>query len=79
MACDWLFIDGSSLIFRAFYGVPRSVTSPDGKLINAGRGFLETLTRLLGTRDPRQLGALVRAAEGACDGDAASGEVATAA
>jgi 5'-3' exonuclease len=55
MACDWLFIDGSSLIFRAFYGVPKSVKSPDGKLINAGRGFLETLTRLLGTRDPRHL------------------------
>lgn len=55
MACDWLFIDGSSLIFRAFYGVPKSVKSPDGRLINAGRGFLETLTRLLGTRDPRHI------------------------
>jgi 5'-3' exonuclease len=55
MSCDWLFVDGSSLIFRAFYGVPKSVRSPDGKLINAGRGFLETLTRLLGTREPRHL------------------------
>jgi 5'-3' exonuclease len=52
MSCDWLFVDGSSLIFRAFYGVPKTVRSPDGKLINAARGFLETLTRLLGTRDP---------------------------
>jgi 5'-3' exonuclease len=52
MSCDWLFVDGSSLIFRAFYGVPKTVRSPDGRLINAARGFLETLTRLLGTRHP---------------------------
>ena len=50
MSCDWLFVDGSSLIFRAFYGVPKTVRSPDGTLINAGRGFLETLTRLVGTQ-----------------------------
>ncbi len=55
MSCDWLFVDGSSLIFRAFYGVPKTVTSPDGRLINAARGFLETLTRLLGTRQPHHL------------------------
>ena len=55
MSCDWLFVDGSSLIFRAFYGVPKTVRSPDGKLINAARGFLETLTRLLGTRHPHHL------------------------
>ena len=50
-----MFIDGSSLIFRAYYGVPRSVRSPDGRTVNAVRGFLETLTRMLGTRDPRHL------------------------
>jgi len=55
MSCDWLFIDGSSLIFRAYYGVPKSVRSPDGRTVNAVRGFLETLTRMLGMRDPRHL------------------------
>ncbi len=55
MSCDWLFVDGSSLIFRAFYGVPKTVRSPDGKLVNAARGFLETLTRLAGTRQPRHI------------------------
>jgi 5'-3' exonuclease len=55
MSCDWLFVDGSSLIFRAFYGVPKTVRSPDGRLINAGRGFLETLTRLIGTREPHHI------------------------
>ena len=55
MSCDWLFVDGSSLIFRAFYGVPKTVRSPDGRLVNAARGFLETLTRLAGTRQPRHI------------------------
>jgi 5'-3' exonuclease len=52
MSCDWLFVDGSSLIFRAFHGVPSSVRAPDGRQINAVRGFLETLTRLIVTRRP---------------------------
>ena len=55
MSCDWLLVDGSSLIFRAYYGVPKSVRSPDGREVNAARGFLETLTRLLGMRDPRHI------------------------
>ncbi len=55
MSCDWLFVDGSSLIFRAFHGVPRSVRSPDGRPVNAVRGFLDTLGRLVNTRQPRHL------------------------
>jgi 5'-3' exonuclease len=55
MPCDWLFIDGSSLIFRAFHGVPRSVRSPDGRPVNAVRGFMDTLARLVGSRHPRRL------------------------
>jgi hypothetical protein len=37
---DWLLVDGSSLIFRAFYGVPATFRSPDGKPVNAVRGFM---------------------------------------
>ena len=55
MACDWLLVDGSSLIFRAFHGVPTSVRSPAGKPINGVRGSLDALTRLLSTRKPRRL------------------------
>ncbi|MEO8899379.1 MAG: flap endonuclease [Candidatus Dormibacter sp.] len=55
MSCDWLFVDGSSLIFRAFHGVPSTVRSPDGRQINAVRGFLETLTRLTTNRRPAGL------------------------
>jgi 5'-3' exonuclease len=56
MPCDWMFIDGSSIIFRAFYGVPRSVRSPDGRPVNAVKGFMDTLARLVSTRHPRRLG-----------------------
>ncbi len=55
MACDWLLVDGSSLIFRAYYGVPASVRAPDGLQVNAIQGFLERLARLIVQRRPRQL------------------------
>ena len=52
---DWLFVDGSSLIFRAFYGVPTSIRSPDGKPVNAVRGFMDRLARLISDRRPGRL------------------------
>jgi 5'-3' exonuclease len=52
---DWLLVDGSSLIFRAFYGVPRSLRSPDGRLVNAVHGFLSRLARLVVERRPARL------------------------
>ena len=55
MACDWLLVDGSSLIFRAFFGVPASVRSPDGRQVNAVQGFLERLARLIVQRRPGRL------------------------
>ena len=55
MACDWLLIDGSSLIFRAYYGVRASAGAPDGRQVNAIRGFLERLGRLIVQRQPRHL------------------------
>ena len=48
----WLLGDGSSLIFRAFYGVPASVRAPDGHPVNAIRGFLDVLARLIAERRP---------------------------
>ncbi len=55
MACEWLLIDGSSMIFRAFYGVPASVRGPGGEPINAVRGFLDALARLVTQRRPHHL------------------------
>ena len=52
---EWLLVDGSSLIFRAFYGVPQTTRAPDGKLTNAIRGTLETLARLITERRPKRL------------------------
>ncbi|MFN2568045.1 MAG: 5'-3' exonuclease H3TH domain-containing protein [Candidatus Dormibacteria bacterium] len=52
---DWLFVDGSSLIFRAFYGVPSSIRSPDGRPVNAVRGFMDRLARLVTDLRPRRL------------------------
>jgi 5'-3' exonuclease len=52
---EWLLVDGSSLIFRAFYGVPHTTRAPDGTLVNAVRGTLETLARLVTERKPKRL------------------------
>ena len=50
-----MLLDAASLYFRAFYGVPTSVTSPDGRPINAVRGFLDMTARLLTTHRPDRL------------------------
>lgn len=56
MACDWLLVDGSSLIFRAFHGVPQEgARTEDGRLVNAVRGFTDRLARLIVERRPRRL------------------------
>ena len=52
---EWLLVDGSSLIFRAFYGVPQTTRAPDGTLVNAVRGTLDTLARLITERKPKGL------------------------
>ncbi len=50
-----LLLDAASLYFRAFYGVPTSVTSPDGRPINAVRGFLDMSARLITTHRPDRM------------------------
>src|SRR3954463_13990651 len=50
-----MLLDAASLYFRAFYGVPTSVTTPDGRPINAVRGFLDMTARLLTTHRPDRL------------------------
>ncbi len=50
-----LLLDSASLYFRAFYGVPDTLTAPDGTPVNAIRGFLDTITRLVRARRPGQL------------------------
>lgn len=41
-----MLLDTASLYFRAFYGVPESVTAADGTPVNAVRGLLDSIARL---------------------------------
>ncbi|MBV9802969.1 MAG: flap endonuclease [Solirubrobacterales bacterium] len=50
-----MLIDGSSLIFRAYYGVRESAPAPDGRQVNAVHGFFDRLARLIAQRRPRHL------------------------
>jgi 5'-3' exonuclease len=52
---EWLMVDGSSLIFRAFYGVPQTIKGPSGIPVNGIRGFLDYLSRFIVERRPRRL------------------------
>jgi len=50
-----MLLDTPSLYFRAFYGIPESVTAPDGTPVNAVRGLLDFIGHLLKTRRPTHL------------------------
>ena len=54
MRPEWLLVDGSSAIFRAFYGVPQAFKAPDGFLVNAVRGTLDRLASVVTERKPRR-------------------------
>src|SRR6218665_1118732 len=50
-----MLLDTASLYFRAFYGVPDKVTAPDGSPINAARGLLDMIAKLVTTYEPTHL------------------------
>jgi 5'-3' exonuclease len=50
-----MLLDSASLYFRAFFGVPESVTAPDGSPVNAVRGLLDFIARLVSVRAPDRL------------------------
>ncbi len=43
------------MYFRTFYGVPDTVVAPDGTPVNAVRGFLDAVARLVTEYEPTQL------------------------
>jgi 5'-3' exonuclease len=47
--------DGSSLIFRSFYGVPQTFKAPNGFMINAVRGTLDRMASTINDRKPRHV------------------------
>lgn len=50
-----LLLDGASMWFRSYFGVPSSITSPDGRPVNALRGFLDTVATLISRERPARL------------------------
>lgn len=50
-----MVLDSAGLWFRAFYGVPDSITAPDGTPVNAVRGFLDMVSTLVERRRPARL------------------------
>ncbi|MEW2359802.1 5'-3' exonuclease [Spirillospora sp. NPDC029432] len=50
-----MLLDTPSLYFRAFFGVPESVKAPDGTPVNAVRGLVDMIARLVQDRRPDRL------------------------
>lgn len=50
-----LLFDTASVYFRAFFGIPTSLRTPDGRSINAVRGLLDYLARFITDYSPTQL------------------------
>lgn len=50
-----LLLDGASLWFRAYYALPESITAPDGRPVNAVRGFLDMISALITRTEPSRL------------------------
>lgn len=52
-------LDAPSLWYRAFHGVPESVTAPDGSPVNAVRGTIDLVARIVKDTRPARLVAAV--------------------
>lgn len=50
-----MLLDTASLYFRAYYGVPDTFRSPDGTVVNAARGLLDMIAKLITTYEPSRL------------------------
>jgi 5'-3' exonuclease len=50
-----MLLDTASLYFRAYYGVPESTVAPDGTPVNAVRGLLDFIRRLVDDHSPTHL------------------------
>lgn len=50
-----MLLDTAALYFRAFHGVPETITAPDGSPVNAVRGLLDIIARLVGEFAPTEL------------------------
>jgi 5'-3' exonuclease len=55
MSAPLLLLDGASMWFRSYFGVPSSITAPDGRPVNAVRGFLDSVATLITKHRPGRL------------------------
>jgi 5'-3' exonuclease len=50
-----LLLDGASMWFRSFFGVPSSIKAPDGRPVNAVRGFIDSVAVVVTQQRPTRL------------------------
>ncbi len=53
MPAPLLAVDGPSLLYRAFFALPKSITNGDGQPVNALLGALNMVFRVVADRQPR--------------------------
>jgi len=54
-----MLLDSASLWYRAFYGMPDSLLSPEGTPVNAIRGYLDMSARLMTVYKPKRIVACI--------------------
>ena len=55
MSAPVLLLDGASMWFRSYFGLPSSLTAPDGRPVNALRGFIDAVATLITRERPGRL------------------------
>ncbi|MGV0849999.1 5'-3' exonuclease [Mycolicibacterium phlei] len=55
MPAPLVLLDGASMWFRSYFGVPSSITAPDGRPVNALRGFLDAVATVITRERPTRL------------------------
>jgi 5'-3' exonuclease len=50
-----VLLDGASMWFRSYFGVPSSITAPDGRPVNAVRGFIDSVAVVVTQQRPGRL------------------------
>jgi 5'-3' exonuclease len=50
-----MLLDSASLWYRAYYGMPDTLTAPDGTPVNAIRGYIDMTARLVSVYKPNRL------------------------
>jgi 5'-3' exonuclease len=55
MPAPVLLLDGASMWFRSYFGVPSSITAPDGRPVNAVRGFIDSMAVVITQQRPSRL------------------------